>query len=324
MSPISIFRRFWRVSAKILFASIVIAAIAANIHPIIAATLTYVSAFISGTMDPLWPHVGLLSVSVAASVAVGAGIIFEGQKYSPYVHRVAFWLVVVGIVFEAVCTIFLFVFDEGISSAQQSRIEKQQSEILIATDRATDAGFDAAVATNSAAEANERAAKLEKDAANANAETAKATESAAKANERAAELQLALEREIAARQPRHITAEQRTAILDFLRDKEPKGEVFVAWKLFDEEAGQFGRQILAVLKDSGYDAKEPPNGQGAVSFGLPGQWIMFKDPDFATKPSYAGSIQAAFKQVLNILFDGTAWKSDFPDVSVLIIVGAKP
>jgi len=59
---------------------------------------------------------------VVASIAVGVGIIFERPKYSAAVHRVAFWLVVTGIVVEAICTIFLFVFDEGISSAQQSKI----------------------------------------------------------------------------------------------------------------------------------------------------------------------------------------------------------
>jgi hypothetical protein len=129
MSPLSVFRRFWRISAITLFTIIVIAAIAANIHPIIAATVAYVSAFISGTLDPFWPHVGLLSVSVTASIAVGAGIIFEGQKYSAAIHRVAFWLVVVGIVFEAVCTIFLFVFDEGISSAQKLKIATLEARI---------------------------------------------------------------------------------------------------------------------------------------------------------------------------------------------------
>jgi hypothetical protein len=84
--------------------------------------LTYVSRFISGGLEPFWPHVFLLSSSVLASIAVGAGIIFERPKYSPSVHRIAFWLIVGGIVVEATCTIFLFVFDEGTSDAQQSKI----------------------------------------------------------------------------------------------------------------------------------------------------------------------------------------------------------
>jgi hypothetical protein len=87
-----------------------------------AAIFTYVSKFLSGDLEPFWPHVVLLSCSVLASIAVGAGIIFQRPKYSASIHRVAFWLVVSGVIIEAICTIFLFVFDEGISNAQQSRI----------------------------------------------------------------------------------------------------------------------------------------------------------------------------------------------------------
>jgi hypothetical protein len=84
--------------------------------------LRYVSGFFSGGLDPFWPHVVLLSASVLASIAVGVGIIFERPKYSPAVHRVAFWLIVIGIAVEAVCTIFLFAFDEGISRSQNDKI----------------------------------------------------------------------------------------------------------------------------------------------------------------------------------------------------------
>ncbi len=92
--------------------------------------LTYISRFWLGGFEPFWPHIVLLSSSVVASLAVGAGIIFERPKYSPSVHRVAFWLVVGGVVIEAICTIFLFVFDEGISGAQQSTIRAQQRKII--------------------------------------------------------------------------------------------------------------------------------------------------------------------------------------------------
>lgn len=84
--------------------------------------LTFPSAFISGGLEPFWPHFWLLSVSVLASLGVGAGIVLEQPQYSPSVHRAATWLVIVGVIIEATCTIFLFVFDEGISSAQQSKI----------------------------------------------------------------------------------------------------------------------------------------------------------------------------------------------------------
>jgi len=91
--------------------------------------LTYVSRFLSGDLEPFWPHVTLLSLAVLASIAVGGGIIFERPKYPPSVHRVAFWLVVGGIAVEAVCTIFLFVFDEGISNSQQAKIIALETQI---------------------------------------------------------------------------------------------------------------------------------------------------------------------------------------------------
>jgi hypothetical protein len=89
--------------------------------------LTYVSSFLAGEVDPFWPHVWLLSLSVGASIAVGAGIIFERPKYSTAIHNAAFWLVVTGIAIEALCTIFLFVFDEGISNAQTRKISSLET-----------------------------------------------------------------------------------------------------------------------------------------------------------------------------------------------------
>ncbi len=84
--------------------------------------LTYVSAFISGGLEPFWPHFWLLSVSVLSSFAVAGGILLEKPKYSPSVHKIANWLVVGGVAIEAACTIALFVFDEGISQKQQVEI----------------------------------------------------------------------------------------------------------------------------------------------------------------------------------------------------------
>jgi hypothetical protein len=97
--------------------------------------LTYASRFLSGDFEPFWPHVVLLTLSVLASIAVGAGIIFERPKYSAPVHRVAFWLVVAGVAVEAVCTIFLFVFDEGISGKQRADLGAQQSIIRTQNDK---------------------------------------------------------------------------------------------------------------------------------------------------------------------------------------------
>jgi hypothetical protein len=91
--------------------------------------LIYLSLFFSGEVDPFWPHVILLSVSVLASFAVGAGIIFESPKYSAHVQHVAMWGVIAGVVVEAACTITLFAFDEGISNAQQDKIVNLETRL---------------------------------------------------------------------------------------------------------------------------------------------------------------------------------------------------
>ena len=94
--------------------------------------LSYLSHFFSGEVDPFWPHIVLLSLSVLASFAVGAGIIFESPDY-PSLHRIANKLVIAGVVVEAACTIVLFVFDEGISSAQQEKIISLESRLAART-----------------------------------------------------------------------------------------------------------------------------------------------------------------------------------------------
>jgi hypothetical protein len=86
---------------------------------------------LSGTAEPFWPHFVLLSVSIIAAFAVGFGILLESPKYSAAVHRVATWLVLGGIAVESACTVFLFVFDERISDAQQSKIAALETRLAI-------------------------------------------------------------------------------------------------------------------------------------------------------------------------------------------------
>jgi hypothetical protein len=102
-----------------------VAAATGNSQASTAAMYTYVSALLSGSADPFWPHVVLISGSVLAGIAVGAGIIMESERWS-----LAILLVVVGVGVESICTIGLFGFDERISKAQQSVIEAQRSEII--------------------------------------------------------------------------------------------------------------------------------------------------------------------------------------------------
>jgi hypothetical protein len=59
----------------------------------------------------------LLVFAVLASFAVAAGIVLESPHWS-----IANALVIGGVAIEAVCTLLLFGFDEGISGAQQAKI----------------------------------------------------------------------------------------------------------------------------------------------------------------------------------------------------------
>jgi hypothetical protein len=190
---------------------------------------------------------------------------------------------------------------------------------------------EAGGARERAGKLEERAAGLEKEAeqaregiATANAETARANESAAKANERTAELKLALEREIAARQPRTITPEQHSQIVAYLNNvSAPKGEIIVLWKLFDEEAEKFAKQVIAVLKDAGFDTKQ---GDGPMTFGERGAWIVVRDLQrYKTTPTAIGAIQGAFRDILHVQLDGSQRTDPFPDLGeVVIAIGAKP
>jgi hypothetical protein len=71
-------------------------------------------------------HAYLLSGDLLATWAVAAGIIWESIfSLRSVAHRLIVW----GVVAEMLCSLALFSFDEGISAAQQSTIERQQVEI---------------------------------------------------------------------------------------------------------------------------------------------------------------------------------------------------
>ncbi|HXW70958.1 MAG TPA: hypothetical protein VEK34_05915 [Methylocella sp.] len=167
-------------------------------------------------------------------------------------------------------------------------------------------------------------AKLEARALDAETEIAKANEIAAKANERAAELKLALEREVAARQPRRINQQQRDSLFNSLSKISEKGAIVVSSKLFDEEAERFGKQILQVLSDSGFVAKEV---RGSFSFGTTGQVMLVRDfKKWQSGPSWVGEVQAALRASLGLEFPGyqmdSSFSQDFGDIA--IVIAAKP
>lgn len=166
-------------------------------------------------------------------------------------------------------------------------------------------------------------AKIEERSAQLEREAAQATENAARANERAAELKLALEREIAARQPRKITPEQHAAVVEFLRNTSPKGEIVVVWKLFDEEAEHFARQVISVLNDAGFKTIEK---DGPLSFKEKGAWIVVRDLKATqASPTAIGAVQKAFGDIVHVQLDGVQRVDPFPDLGEFVIaIGPKP
>ena len=149
-------------------------------------------------------------------------------------------------------------------------------------------------------EAETKRAVAESDKANAELEKARvniatADAEAAKANERAAELRLELDREIAARKPRTISAEQRAALVEMLKpDRIFKGKVSINAAM-EAEAMQFADQIESVLKEAGFDVKQVDFGERAITFNMPGQWIVIKDLNH--QPRHGGPISKAFQNV---------------------------
>src|SRR5947209_30875 len=91
--------------------------------------LTYVKAFFAGDLDPLLTHIVLLGGSVVAEFAVAIGIILESPKEKSCREIVGMCLVLGGVSIGAILTISLFVFDEGVSTAQQSRIIDLEQQI---------------------------------------------------------------------------------------------------------------------------------------------------------------------------------------------------
>jgi hypothetical protein len=90
--------------------------------------LAYFSALLSGDSDAL--RAALLFGAVLGGILVGAGVIWESKKLDA-----ATAVVFVGIVLEAICTIFLFVTDERISRSQQTTIGQLEHPRLLSQEQ---------------------------------------------------------------------------------------------------------------------------------------------------------------------------------------------
>lgn len=98
-----------------------------------AIFFAYFNAFVNGDLEPTATHFWLLAGAIVGSLVVAAGIALEAnwpisRMKSRELAGITF--VFFGVSVEALFTLALFMFDEGLSSAQQKTISKQQSTII--------------------------------------------------------------------------------------------------------------------------------------------------------------------------------------------------
>ncbi len=79
-------------------------------------------ALLSGDLDPSRTHFWLLLGAIACEFAVAAGIILESPKEKDCRERIGMLLVLGGVTVSVIFTVALFLFDEGISGKQQTKI----------------------------------------------------------------------------------------------------------------------------------------------------------------------------------------------------------
>jgi hypothetical protein len=99
----------------------------------IAIIASYFSAFENGELEPNFTHFLLLGGAIVGSLIVATGIALEAHWPISRMKRrelIGITFVFIGVGLEALFTIGLFVFDEGIGRGQQSTILGQQSKII--------------------------------------------------------------------------------------------------------------------------------------------------------------------------------------------------
>jgi hypothetical protein len=128
---------------------------------------SYFSAFQHGDLEPTFTHMWLLAGAIIGSLIVAGGIALESHWPITRMKRreiVGLTFVFFGVGLEALFTLALFIFDEGISGAQQSTIASQQSEIISLEKETAKARSDAGIAIARASELDIKAASLNKEA----------------------------------------------------------------------------------------------------------------------------------------------------------------
>jgi hypothetical protein len=170
----------------------------------------------------------------------------------------------------------------------------------------------------SGAEAKKDVAGLQKAAADATASQQKVEIELAKQQEKTATAEralLVLQRRM---EPRRISSEQRTRLIERL-SRGPKGKVSISCVLGDGEGLAFANDIEEVLKVSGWPSEGVSQsvfqGSNPVGFGI----IVHSA---AKAPPYAQLLQQAFFSIGIPM--GGAEKPDVPEDAVQILVGNKP
>lgn len=88
----------------------------------ISATSIFIQNVLSGSTDAGPTHAWLIGICILGSLAVAFGIILESWPPESCKAVIATVLVISGVILEGTFTVVLFVYDEAISSKQQSKI----------------------------------------------------------------------------------------------------------------------------------------------------------------------------------------------------------
>ncbi len=163
-------------------------------------------------------------------------------------------------------------------------------------------------------------ARLNKESGDALAAAAAANERAAGLEARAAQLQLELEKERAARLPRSISRQNQVKLIACL-NAGPKGPVTVLPKTFDKEAEAYASQITQVLHQAQFEIRPYP-GPRPLGFGVAGAAILVTD--MSNPPHHAAHIQSCFRQI-GVELAGFGNPKDVTDPTIVVIaVSSKP
>lgn len=219
--------------------------------------------------------------------------------------------VVAALVVAATAGVIIVQKREAIAAQDEFKRYKVTVDGRIADARAEgiEAGKAAGDAALKAAEANERAAKLEKEAQGL-------TLDVASANATAAQAELALAQY---RAGRFLTIEQKQKIEDVLRPAS-KGPVIIKPNFLSPEPMRYANELSEVFNKAGFvGVGDKP--LSIVSTNLPGLFVVVRDGDHP--PLQFAPITKAL-QAANIPFSAHA-ETYVPDVdTVVILVGERP